>query len=245
MSERTDQTADLDYNTVWTGAWDDMRLYGPMARHSRRLMQKITDDLTPQSILDIGCGEGSLLKALGVLHPHAALAGAELAATAVTLARRTLPGAEIEQLDVARGALPRTFDLVVCADVVEHIDNDEAALAHMAQMTAPGGHLVVATLQGRMRNFEKDVGHLRNYAEGELQGKMSRTGLKVDRVIEWGFPFYSPFYRDFLDLVDSRGTTGKFGPTRKLICNLIYGVFLMNSARRGDYIFVRAQKPHA
>ena len=29
--------ADADYEAIWSGGWDDMRLYGPMARHSRRL----------------------------------------------------------------------------------------------------------------------------------------------------------------------------------------------------------------
>lgn len=238
----TSAPSDVDYNAVWSGAWDDMRLYGPMARHSRRLMRRMTDDLSPASILDIGCGEGSLLKTLADAHPGARLMGAELSHTALKLARTTLPAAEFDVLDVSRGALARTFDLVVCADVVEHIEDDQSALANMAAMTSPGGHVVVATLQGRMRAFEKDVGHVRNYAHGELEEKMRRAGLTIDRVIAWGFPFYSPLYRDFLDMVDSRGTTGKFGLMRRLICHGLYMLFLVNSERRGDYLFVRARK---
>ncbi len=238
----TTATSDVDYNAVWSGAWDDMRLYGPMARHSRRLMRRITGDLAPASILDIGCGEGSLLKTLSERHPAAALMGAELSHTALNLARAALPRASFDVLDVSKGALPRTFDLVVCSDVVEHIDDDQSAIDNMAAMTAPGGHAVIATLQGRMRAFEKDVGHVRNYAPGELEDKMRRAGFTVDRVIAWGFPFYSPLYRDFLDMVDSRGTTGKFGAVRKLICHGLYTLFLMNSHTRGDYIFVRGRK---
>lgn len=238
----TPAAPDVDYNAVWSGEWDDMRLYGPMARHSRRLMGRMTDDLAPTSILDIGCGEGSLLKTLSEAHPAAGLMGAELSHTALKLARTTLPQADFDVLDVSRGALARTFDLVVCADVVEHIDDDQSALDHMAAMTNPGGHVVVATLQGRMREFEKGVGHVRNYMHGELEEKMRRAGLVIDRVIAWGFPFYSPLYRDFLDMVDSRGTTGKFGPMRKLICHGLYTLFLMNSERRGDYLFVRGRK---
>lgn len=238
----TAQTPEINYDDVWTGAWDDMRRYGPMARHSRRLMLRMTADLTPTRILDIGCGEGSLLQSLRAAHPQAHVTGTDLATTAVDLARAQIPGGTFAVLDVSKDALPETFDLVVCADVVEHIEDDEAALANMAAMTNPGGHLVVATLQGRMRDFEKGVGHLRNYARGELEAKIERAGLQVDRVIAWGFPFYSPLYRDFLDMTDSRGTTGKFGTVRRLICNFIYTLFLMNSERHGDYIFVRARK---
>lgn len=232
----------LDYNAVWTGAWDDMRRYGPMARHSRRLMLRMTEGLSPRSILDIGGGEGSLLESLGAAYPDAKMTGTDLAETAVDLARKQMPEARFAVLDVTRQILPELFDLIVCADVVEHIEDDQRALANMAAMTAPGGHVIVATLQGRMRGFEAEVGHVRNYLPGELEEKMRRAGLVIDRVIAWGFPFYSPLYRDFLNMTGSRGTTGKFGPIRRLICEGLYALFHLNSHKRGDYLFVRGHK---
>ena len=234
--------SETSYDQIWSGGWDDMRRYGPMARHSRRLMREMTKGLSPHSILDVGCGEGSLLAALANAHPGAALAGVEISENAVALARRGLPGAEVSALDVSAARLPRTFDLVVCADVVEHIADDQAALNNMAAMTNPGGAVVVATLQGRMRRFEADIGHMRNYARGELAAKMTAAGLSVDRTVEWGFPFYSPLYRDLLEVIGNRGTMGAFGPGKKLMSQVIYTVFLLNSARHGDYIFMRGRK---
>lgn len=231
------------YDTLWSGQWDDMRLLGPMARHTRRLMGELCRDLNPKSILDVGCGEGSLLKSLAAAHPSASLTGVELSDKALGLARAALPMATFTALDVATARLLQTFDLVVSADVVEHIADDVGALANMAAMVAPGGRLVVATLQGRMRDFERAIGHVRNYAAGELAAKIAATGLRVERTIEWGFPLYSPLYRNLLDLLGNAGTGGRFGPIRKLVCYILYAIFLLNSDRRGDYIFVRAQKP--
>ena len=145
-------------------------------------------------------------------------------------------------MDIGASSWERTFDLVVCADVVEHIDDDVVAIRHMAAMIDPGGYLIIATLQGRMRRFEPGIGHIRNYAPGELQAKVIAAGLKVDRVIEWGFPLYSPLYRNLLEFMDNRGTMGRFGFMRKLISHALYFIFLLNSSRRGDYIFVRARK---
>jgi SAM-dependent methyltransferase len=230
------------YDTLWSGQWDDMRVFGPMARHSRRIMAGLCRDLAPRSILDVGCGEGSMLKALGARHSGAALTGIELSETALALARTSLPGATFAALDIAAARLPRQFDLVVSADVVEHIADDRVALANMAAMVAPGGHLIVATLQGRMRAFEATIGHVRNYALGELSAKIAAAGLRVEHVVEWGFPLYSPLYRNLLDALGNAGTGGRFGPFRKLICHVLYSLFLLNSARRGDYIFVRARK---
>jgi 2-polyprenyl-3-methyl-5-hydroxy-6-metoxy-1,4-benzoquinol methylase len=231
------------YEAIWSGGWDDMRVHGPMSRHTRRLMLKMCADLDPASICDVGCGEGALLRSLHRAHPGARLTGIEIAENAARLARARTAGAEIAVIDIAATALARTFDLVVSADVVEHIADDERALANMAAMTAPGGRLVVGTLQGRMRGFETAIGHVRNYAPGELVAKIARTGLAVERVMEWGWPLYSPLYRDFLERIGNRGTTGTFGPGRKAISHALYALFLLNSARRGDYIFVRARKP--
>ncbi len=235
-------TAAPSYDQIWSGGWDDMRRYGPMARHSRRLMREMSEGLKPRSILDVGCGEGSLLAALAAAHPAATLAGVEISENAVALAKRGLPSADVSALDVSTARLNKTFDLVVCADVVEHIADDQAAMNNMSAMTASGGAVIVATLQGRMRRFEADIGHMRNYAKGELATKMTAAGLTVDKTIEWGFPFYSPLYRDLLETIGNRGTMGAFGPGKKLMSHLIYTVFLLNSARRGDYIFVRGRK---
>lgn len=234
--------ADIAYDKIWSGGWDDMRRYGPMARHTRRLMRAMTRDLAPRSILDVGCGEGSLLAALAQAHPAAALAGVEISENAAALAKRGLPGADISVLDVAAARLPRTYDLVVCADVIEHIADDRAALANIAAMCAPGGAVVVATLQGRMRRFEADIGHMRNYAKGELAAKITAANLKIDKTVEWGFPFYSPLYRNLLEAIGNKGTMGAFGPGKKLLSHIIYTAFLLNSAGRGDYIFVRGRK---
>ena len=205
-------------------------------------MRRITDDLSPRSIHDIGCGEGSLLKSLAEAHPGAKASGSEIAENALALARRNLPGAAFTVCDVSQRPLDHSFDLVVCADVVEHIADDDAALHNMVRMTNPGGHVVVATLQGRMRRFEPDVGHVRNYAKGELEAKMQRAGLTIDRRIAWGFPLFSPLYRNLLEVLGNRGTMGRFGPGKKLLSQLIYTAFLFNSSRAGDYLFVRGRK---
>ncbi|NKB42836.1 MAG: methyltransferase domain-containing protein [Alphaproteobacteria bacterium] len=232
------------YDDLWAAGWDDTRLYGPMARHSRRLFASLSSDLSPTSILDVGCGEGSLLSSLMKQHPDAAGTGVEVSDHAIALAAKVVPSASFRNCDVATAALPETFDLVVSADVVEHIADDAAAIRNMASMTAPGGRLIISTLQGRMRNFERQVGHVRNYAPNELESKMRDAGLKIERVVAWGWPFYSPLYRDLLDIMDNKGTMGRFGLIRKTICHILYGLFLLNRSTKGDYIFVRAVKEH-
>lgn len=230
----------FDYDHGWQDQWDDMKRYGPMSRHIRRLINTVIRPLEFTSVLDVGCGQGSFLMGLMQDYPDMTPMGVDLSAAAVDMAAQRVPSGTFRVLDVERDSLDMQADLVVCSEVLEHIPDDEAAMRHIAAMTA--GHLVVTTLQGRMRAWEADVmGHVRNYARGELVDKLRRNGFEIVRVVEWGFPFYSPLYRALLGSTGSKGTTGAFGPGRKALSALLYWVFLLNSWRRGDEIVVVAR----
>lgn len=229
-----------DYDKVWSREWDDMKKYGPFARHLRRLMLSVITPLRFESVLDVSCGQGALLMDIAARCPHVQLNGTELSAAAITLTQQRVPQGKFWPLDLAQAALPEQFDLVICSEVLEHIADDVTAIQHLAAMTRR--YLLVSAPQGRMRSHEPAAyGHVRNYARGELQCKVSAAGLHVSRVIEWGFPLYSPLYRDLMNLTGGKGTTGEYGAGRKLIAELTYQLFRLNSARRGDEIIVLAE----
>ena len=50
------------YDEGWENGWDDMKLYGPTARHTRRFIFKMMEGLSFESLLDAGCGTGVLLE---------------------------------------------------------------------------------------------------------------------------------------------------------------------------------------
>jgi SAM-dependent methyltransferase len=230
----------IEYDKGWENKWDDMKKYGPMSRHIRRNIKFLVHSLKFQTVLDVGCGQGSFLAELRTEFPHIKAYGTDISLSGVELARQQVPEGQFWVLDATKERLADKFDLVVCSEVLEHIPDDLAALQNIAQMTSK--YLVVSTVQGRMRPFEVgEVGHVRNYAPGELVRKIEVSGFKVRKVVEWGFPFYSPLYRDFLQLTGSKGTTGSFGRMRRLISTAIYYLFMLNSSKRGDEIFVLAE----
>jgi len=217
-----------------------MRTYGPTGRHMRRVIADVVKSLAYDTVLDVGCGQGSLLQAIAPLRPGSRYAGVDFSEKALAVARHRVPQAEFAWLDLTQGHLDRRFDLVLCTDVLEHIEDDAAALANVAGMA--GRYLVVSTLQGRMRRFEATVGHYRNYRRGQVQAMIEALGFRTERVVEWGFPFYSPLYRDLLDLTSGQGTEGEYGPARRMVAELIYQVFRLNAWTRGDYVCVAARR---
>jgi 2-polyprenyl-3-methyl-5-hydroxy-6-metoxy-1,4-benzoquinol methylase len=229
-----------EYNRKWATEWDQMKVHGPYARHLRRITLAIIQSLQFETVLDVGCGQGSLLADLHNIFPQISLCGTDFSLTSIAQARQRLPHGEFLVMDVTRTALNRKFDLVVCTDVLEHIEDDITALSNLARMT--NSYVLIATIQGRMRSHEPEAwGHVRNYAYGELAQKMQQVGLRVVRSVEWGFPFFSPLYRDVNYLLGGRGTGGQYGVLRKTLAQLIYQVFRLNSHACGDEIFILAE----
>jgi SAM-dependent methyltransferase len=230
-----------DYQKIWQDKWGDMQKYGPIHRHHRRIAKKLLAGLDFNNVLDVGCGEGSNLYFFKSLNINLKLSGVDISDQAIEQAKALIPEAELSELDIQKEKLDTKFDLVFCSDVLEHLPDDTSALKNIYDMT--GKYCLAATVQGRMRNFEKKIGHVRNYAENELTGKMETAGFKIIKKIEWGWPFYSPVYRNILDWQGVEEMTGgKFGALKKLISHILYFIFLFNSGRKGDIIFVLAKK---
>lgn len=227
------------YDQGWETEWDDMKKYGPFSRHLRRLIGNLIEPLVFETVLDVGCGQGSFLAELRAKFPHIKPYGIDISPKALDLARGRVPDGEFHILDITQQALDKKFNLVLCSEVLEHLSDDLAAIQNLGSMT--GKYLIVSAPQGRMRRFEAGVGHVRNYAPGELVHKLEQNGFGIIRTLEWGFPFYSPLYRNFIELVRGRGVGGKFGLTRKLISKVVYTLFRLNSSKRGDEILVLAE----
>ena len=154
-------------------------------------------------LLDVGCGFGR--------HSYEALRrGATVVATDYSLpelvdvdrivagmrAGRELPDgvpAGSCNADVTRLPYPDgVFDRVIASEVLEHIDDDVAALAELVRVLRPGGTLaatVPATLPEKICWWLSDDyyapnavgGHVRVYERGELVDRMEAAGLEVTR----------------------------------------------------------------
>jgi methionine biosynthesis protein MetW len=159
---------------------------GVIADHALRLLP------AGGSALDLGCASGGLL---ALLRPRAGhLAGLELSATAARAA------AEVGD-EVVQGALedpglpfaPDGFDLVVLADVLEHLSDPQAALRRAVGWCRPGGAVLVsvpnvahwsarlALARGRWPQEERgtfDSSHLRWFTRASLEELLAAAGLR-------------------------------------------------------------------
>ncbi len=221
------------YNEAWY-KWDDMKIYGPTARHTRRFIFKLLHGLSFDSVLDAGCGTGVLLQQILEKYPHVQLTGSEYSPQGIEFARKRLPNAEFFSIDLGTQNLGKQFDLVTCIDVLEHVDDDVAALKNLLAMTRK--YMILSVPLGPLTNFKVEVermGHVHGYNRAELETKMRDAGFEILKAIQWGFPFYN-LHRRIANLMPENTTMGGYSPGKKLFTRLLYALFYLNIAPGGE-----------
>ena len=111
------------------------------------------------------------------------MAGVDISAEAVELARDAVPGAELHVAPVHD--LPfqdSSFDVAVLNDVLQHVDEDEvdAGLRELRRVLRPDGVLLVRTNGGR--HARREQADWRLYDAGSLEAELEAAGFGVLRI---------------------------------------------------------------
>ena len=134
-----------------------MKKYGPASLHQRRFLLGVMKDLIVDSIIDVGYGEGFLLKKIGKIK-HVPLFGVGISREALKRARENIPKATFAELDIGKYSnLPfnsrNGFDLVIAADVIEHIYDDKVAIENLKRFSKR--YIPISIIQERMRDSKE------------------------------------------------------------------------------------------
>ncbi len=147
-------------------------------------------------VMDIGCSSGFLLRLLRNRFPHFRLAGADFVRGPLERLAQAMPDIPLLQFDLAACPLPaETCDAVVLLNVLEHIRDDDAALAHTRRILKPGGIAVIEVPAGPALYdvYDRQLLHLRRYRMRDLAAKARAAGFDILDRSHLGFFLYPPF----------------------------------------------------
>jgi ubiquinone/menaquinone biosynthesis C-methylase UbiE len=162
------------------------------AVNMRRFKSAVGEPAQGMRVLDIGCGNGELLRALASARPDLELYGLDWHFPADT--RRDLEAAGIHLIE---GALESAnlqanyFDCVLMYQLIEHLWEPEAGLRKLAAALKPGGVVVVET--PNTDGYDRPLfssgtwggyyfpRHLNLYNFERLADLLRRSGLEISR----------------------------------------------------------------
>jgi ubiquinone/menaquinone biosynthesis C-methylase UbiE len=129
--------------------------------------------------LDLGCGDGRLTAELDADE----LTAADVSHVALERARGRVPNAQIVELE-PDAPLPLgdgEFDLVLCAETIEHVRDVQLLLSEARRVLRPGGMLAVTTPATRalMRPPHPLSPHLRFFSRRSLARVLDELGFDV------------------------------------------------------------------
>jgi len=151
-------------------------------------------------MLDFGCGAGTLsfyFAARGIK-----VTGIDISKRVIVLANKSIKELGLEKnagfykLNEGKKEIKsKKYDIVLCLEVIEHVEKDEELIRFLATKLKKDGILIISTplisaplnRLGLTRSFDKEVGHLRRYSKSELIdyiGGMSGVEIVESKITE-------------------------------------------------------------
>ncbi|WP_158904633.1 bifunctional 2-polyprenyl-6-hydroxyphenol methylase/3-demethylubiquinol 3-O-methyltransferase UbiG [Burkholderia sp. L27(2015)] len=180
-----DNSAD-GYDQLW-GDSSNLEAFGAEGNHARdRLTIEIVDHIEARiasdaKVVDIGCGVGDLLSEVRKRRPAIRIFGLDFSSKAVEGAGAAMPDGEFRQFVIER-TLPyetASFDVVMCTDVLEHLENPRLVAAELVRICRPGGLVAIVVPDGDVDQF---FGHYWFWNEQSLGALLSDWNATVSRL---------------------------------------------------------------
>ena len=178
----------LRYNLV-----DDMGSAGEktlqrvarLSRYNAWLWEQVAPYMGKR-ILEVGAGIGTMTR---YLHGREFVLATELDQHYLQRLQQTFAhrsNITIRSLDLNEPFPPWVpeahLDTILCCNVLEHVDDDEAALTRFAQSLPAGGRivLIIPALKSLYGEIDKAIHHYRRYDRDEIIAKLERAGFKSE-----------------------------------------------------------------
>jgi len=165
----------------------------------RNVFELIPSSRNYKNILDAGSGTGVFSFELGRRFPYARVLGIDLLEDAIDVCRKIADRAKAANVEFLQGDIEslqekNIFDLILCVDILEHVEDDLGALKTLFDAAAPGGILVlhVPALHRRYPVWKKSMNfdvetHVRTgYRIEEIQEKVRQADFLIH---ESGFAY--------------------------------------------------------
>jgi SAM-dependent methyltransferase len=145
------------------------------------LRRRLGRATAPRAIVDVGCGTGGML---GMLREFGDVTGLDASPIAVGYCEQRFGDSVEVRLGRIPEDIPEGADVITAFDVVEHLEDDDRALAGIHDRLPPGGVFVCTVPAFPFLWSGHDVvhHHHRRYTQDVLRRRLEDAGFTVERI---------------------------------------------------------------
>jgi SAM-dependent methyltransferase len=161
----------------------------PRAALRWAVVRQALRQVRPDTILELGCGQGAFGVRMARTARYTAVEPDE-SSWQVAHDRITAVGGTVVHGDHHKAPDPGRYDLVCAFEVLEHLADDEAALAEWLPLVRPGGHLLLSVPADpeRFGPWDDLVGHYRRYSGEQMVGRLAAAGAVDIKIRHYAWP---------------------------------------------------------
>lgn len=128
-------------------------------------------------VLDIGCGDGRLVREVKNKFPDKTVKGIDISQSAINLARTLNPNFEFEVQDIVKESkIEEKYDVILLVEVIEHIEQNKLKqfLSKAIDYLQVGGYIFITTPSKNKKISKKHFQHF------TMNGLVDLLGLKIE-----------------------------------------------------------------
>lgn len=151
---------------------------------------------TKKTILDIGCGVGTI--DFYLRHKGFTVTGTDISENAIRMCKKNVIALGFRsnlcffQLNFPTENIYKKYDFVICSEVLEHLENDGLAIKKIFKILNSGGISILSVPSknsilhkfGLAKKFDDKVGHVRRYFVKDLETLIDQTDFKIIEILK-------------------------------------------------------------
>lgn len=239
------------YDQLWLKEWGYCASIGPSTRSRERIIIRLMKKFAMKGdLLDVGCGIGTLLSQIPVKTGITEISGCDFSQEAIEIAERAGFNVFVADLTDINTFPPKKYDIIICSEVLEHIEDDDSALLHLHSLVQNGGRIVISVPYAKQNWSAHDefAGHIRRYEYDELTQKIERANFSILESFVWGFPVYALYHSVLVRCKpdDMMGYNSTQKTLKRYLSYILYYLFHFDdffiNFKKGRRVFIVAEK---
>lgn len=224
-------------------------------------LRNITDTIlsiinpNPGKVLDVGCGTGRV--ALTLANRGFEVDAIDIEPKVIQIAKDIASSLKLQcSFDIGdftkeEFVKPNYYDLVICSEVIEHVQNYQLVIDNINRTLKSGGILILTTPHGpnQFSIVDVEAGHIRRYTYEQVERSLSK--FHIIEHFTTGFPIYRFIrfiYPRILKAVGRKYSREELWSSRSSnkLAKFVYYIIkldnIFNRLNLGDCLIVKAEK---